>query len=59
MLEGLITIVVYFMIGMLVLKLVWEYFPFKFIYGKLCYEEEGEDEEGEDDNDEEKKEKDK
>ena len=50
LLEGLINNVVYFMIGMLFVKLIWEYFPFKFIYDKLCSEEEDEDEESEDDN---------
>ena len=38
LLEGLITILVYFMIGLLIAKLAWEYFPFKFIYHKLCSE---------------------
>ena len=47
------------MIGMLLVKLVCEYFPFKFIYDKLCSEEEDESNESENENNEENKEKDK
>ena len=50
LLEELIANVVYFMIGMLILKLVWEFSPFKFIYHKLCSEEEDENNGSNDEN---------
>ena len=47
LLEELISIVVFFMIGLLFLKLIWEYFPFKLMKDNLCSEID--DEESEDD----------
>ena len=55
LLEELITNVVYFMIGMLLIKLVWEYFPFKFFKNQLCFEKGDEDEDDNQDKEENKK----